>query len=124
MVVIYHHFKSPGVQVVEQFDYLPLDLSAYAREQGDGTDGFFNDYIVEPSAEAVLEVLMPQVLIQKLYTCSIDSYASEHAARTIAMQVATDNADDLIQELSLLYNKTRQQAITAELLDIVAGTGK
>lgn len=123
-VIIYHHFKSPGVQVVEHFDYLPIDLKNYEGESDNRQDGFYNDYIVEPSSEEVLEVLLPQVLIQKLYTCCIDSYASEHAARTIAMQVATDNADDLIQELSLLYNKTRQQAITAELLDIVAGTGK
>ena len=58
----------------------------------------------------------------KLYTVALDSSASEHAARTVAMQVATDNANDLIQELTLLYNKSRQQAITNELLDIVGGS--
>lgn len=125
VIVIYHHFKSPGVQTVEQSDYLPLDVEACRGEaESRGRDGYFDNYIVEPSVGEVLETLIPQVLIQKLYTCCVDAYASEHAARTIAMQVATDNADDLISELSILYNKTRQQAITAELLDIVAGTGK
>ncbi|MEE1269991.1 MAG: F0F1 ATP synthase subunit gamma, partial [Prevotellamassilia sp.] len=58
----------------------------------------------------------------KIYTALLDSLASEHAARVIAMQTATDNADDLLQQLNLTYNKTRQQAITAELLDIVGGS--
>ena len=58
----------------------------------------------------------------KLYTALLDSLASEHAARVIAMQVATDNADELLHDLTLQYNKTRQQAITAELLDIVGGS--
>jgi len=57
----------------------------------------------------------------KLYACLLDSNASEHGARVVAMQTATDNADDLISELTILYNKTRQQAITNELLDIVGG---
>lgn len=125
IIVLYHHFKSPGVQTVELSDYLPLDVEACrSGAESRGENGYFDNYIVEPSVGEVLDTLIPQVLIQKLYTCCVDAYASEHAARTIAMQVATDNADDLISELSILYNKTRQQAITAELLDIVAGTGK
>ena len=86
--------------------------------------GYLNNYIVEPSAPELIAALIPQVLSQKLYTALTDSYASEHAARTMAMQVATDNADDLIQELTLQYNKSRQQSITAELLDIIGGTMK
>jgi F-type H+-transporting ATPase subunit gamma len=66
--------------------------------------------------------LIPKVLRLKTYTALIDSNASEHAARTIAMQTATDNADDLLQELNLQYNKSRQQAITNELLDIIGGS--
>ena len=58
----------------------------------------------------------------KLYSALLDSLASEHASRVIAMQVATDNADELLRDLTLQYNKTRQQAITAELLDIVGGS--
>ena len=82
------------------------------------------DYIVEPSLEEVLADLIPTVLIQKMYTAAVDSNASEHAARTLAMQVATDNADDLIEDLTKQYNKGRQQAITSELLDIVGGSMK
>ncbi|MBO7562071.1 MAG: ATP synthase F1 subunit gamma [Bacteroidales bacterium] len=120
--VIYQHFKSPAVQKVQRELYLPLEISEYKKEQKATAEGWLNNYIVEPSVAYVIESLMPQVLKQKLYTCLADSYASEHAARTIAMQVATDNAEDLIQELTVLYNKSRQQAITAELLDIVAGS--
>ena len=80
------------------------------------------DFIVEPSMPEVLTQLVPKSLYLKLYTALLDSLASEHAARVIAMQVATDNADELLRELTLMYNKTRQQAITAELLDIVGGS--
>ena len=69
-----------------------------------------------------MKALIPTVLHLKIYTALLDSNASEHAARTVAMQTATDNADDLLQELTLMYNKSRQQAITSELLDIVAGS--
>ena len=120
--VIYHHFKSSAVQKVQRLQYLPLEISEYKKETKASADGWLNNYIVEPSVPKVIESLMPQLLKQKLYTCLADSYASEHAARTIAMQVATDNAEDLLQELTVLYNKSRQQAITAELLDIVAGS--
>ena len=122
--VIYQHFRSAGVQKVQRELYLPLEISSYRKEQRATAEGWLNNYIVEPSVPEVIEALMPQVLKQKLYTCLADSYASEHAARTIAMQVATDNAEDLIQELTVLYNKSRQQAITAELLDIVAGSSQ
>ncbi|MBP5391324.1 MAG: ATP synthase F1 subunit gamma [Bacteroidales bacterium] len=122
--VIYHHFKSSAVQKVERLTYLPLEISSYKKEKNATKEGWLNNYIVEPSVPQVIESLMPQLLKQKLYTCLADSYASEHAARTIAMQVATDNAEDLIQELTILYNKSRQQAITAELLDIVAGSSQ
>ncbi len=122
--VIYHHFKSAAVQRVQRQVYLPLEVQAYKKEQKASAEGFLNNYIVEPSVAEVIESLMPQLLKQKLYTCLADSFASEHAARTIAMQVATDNAEDLIQELTVLYNKSRQQAITAELLDIVAGSAQ
>lgn len=122
--VIYHHFKSSASQKIRRDLYLPLEIAQYKKEQKATAEGFLNNYIVEPSVAEVIESLMPQLLKQKLYTCLTDSYASEHAARTIAMQVATDNADDLIQELTVLYNKSRQQAITAELLDIVAGSAQ
>ena len=66
--------------------------------------------------------LIPKVLYLKVYTAILDSLASEHAARVVAMQVATDNADELLNDLTLMYNKTRQAAITSELLDIVGAS--
>ena len=83
-----------------------------------------DDFIIEPNSREIMESLVPKVLLIKMYTVLLDSNASEHAARTMAMQLATDNANDLLQELNLQYNKTRQQAITNELLDIVGGSFK
>ena len=118
--LIYHHFKSMGVQELLRERYLPIDLSAVQNDEERG--GVVNDYIIEPSAAQLIADLIPQVLSQKIFTAALDSNASEHAARTLAMQIATDNANELIQELTKLYNKTRQQAITNELLDIVGGS--
>ena len=118
--LIYHHFRSLGIQELLRERYLPIDLSAVHNE--DGKTGMVNDYIIEPSATQLIADLIPQVLSQKIFTAALDSNASEHAARTLAMQIATDNANELIQELTKQYNKTRQQAITNELLDIVGGS--
>ncbi len=125
--LIYHHFKSMGTQVLTREEYLPIDLEKIAAEKTESRSsetGYRNDYIVEPSVEVLIASLLPKVLSQKIYTILLDSNASEHAARMLAMQAATDNADDLIQELTIQYNKTRQQAITSELLDIIGGTIK
>ena len=81
-----------------------------------------DDFIVEPDLHTVLQTLVPKLLHLMVYTALLDSNASEHAARMVAMQTATDNADELLKELSLQYNKSRQAAITSELLDIVGGT--
>lgn len=118
--LIYHHFKSMGVQELLRERYLPIDLSAVQNDEERG--GVVNDYIIEPSAAQLIADLIPQVLSQEIFTAALDSNASEHAARTLAMQIATDNANELIQELTKQYNKTRQQAITNELLDIVGGS--
>ena len=126
--LIYHHFKSMGVQILLRETYLPIDLTRAAEEgkelekQKEEEREVVNDYIVEPSAEQLIADLIPTVLSQKLFTAAVDSNASEHAARTLAMQVATDNANELIQDLTKQYNKSRQQAITNELLDIVGGS--
>ena len=115
--LLYNHFKSMASQVLTHEVYLPMPTS--------GTQSASNnqaDYILEPSREELLAMLLPKVLRLKLYTVLLDSNTSEHASRTMAMQIATDNADGLLQELTLMYNKTRQQAITSELLDIVGGS--
>ena len=81
-----------------------------------------DNFIVEPDMDTVLGLLLPKLAHLMLYTALLDSNASEHAARMVAMQTATDNADELLRELNLQYNKSRQQAITNELLDIVGGS--
>ena len=126
--LIYHHFKSMGVQILLRETYLPIDLTRVVDEEENQKEEevqggeIANDYIIEPSAEELIANLIPTVLSHKLFTAAVDSNASEHAARTLAMQVATDNANELIQDLTKQYNKSRQQAITNELLDIVGGS--
>ena len=150
--MIYHHFKSAGSQILTQKTFLPIDLSTeaigedndrdltsnvatakaqeYLRKKQAGEDEreraeahpLNDDFIVEPDLETVLGVLIPKQLHLMVYTALLDSLASEHAARMVAMQTATDNADELLRELNLQYNKSRQQAITNELLDIVGGS--
>ena len=121
--LIYNHFKSTASQILTREVYLPF-IVCHPEEHCDEGSRVHpqEDYILEPSREELLTMLLPKVLRMKLYTALLDSNASEHAARTMAMQIATDNADDLLQELTLMYNKTRQQAITNELLDIVGGS--
>jgi len=116
--VLYNHFKNTASQILTHEVYLPIPINA-SDEIAPKEE---TDYILEPSREELLQMLLPKVLRMKFYTLLLDSNASEHAARTMAMQIATDNADDLLQELTLMYNKTRQQAITNELLDIVGGS--
>ena len=118
--VIYNHFRSTALQIREVF--LPIELKT--DDKPDTSGRVVSDYIVEPSSQELLAILLPKVLRMKMYTVLLDSNASEHAARTMAMQVATDNANDLLQDLTIMYNKSRQQAITNELLDIIGGSMK
>jgi len=117
VIVIYHHLKNTAVQKLTTETFLPINLEA--DESASANLG--GDYIVDPNKAEILESLLPKALRTKMYACLLDSNASEHGARVVAMQVATDNANELINELTVLYNKTRQQAITSELLDIVGG---
>ena len=117
VVLVYSHFASAASQPVVRENYLPLPLRDY-----DGGVEEPIDYILEPDPLTLVKNLLPQVLLLKLYTVLLDANAAEHAARTLAMQIATDNANDLIGELTLAYNKGRQQEITAEILDLVGGT--
>jgi F-type H+-transporting ATPase subunit gamma len=127
--IIFHHYKSAGVQELRDNAYLPVNLTQ-VEEEAEKTEGESTkkpariDYIVEPSAEKLISDLLPTVLKLKIFTALLDSSASEHAARMMAMQAATDNANELIQDLTKQYNKTRQQAITNELLDIIGGSIK
>ena len=117
VVLVYSHFASPASQPVVRENYLPLPLHDY----DEGIDEPI-DYLLEPDPISLVKHLLPQVLLLKMYTVILDANAAEHAARTLAMQIASDNAQDLIAELTLAYNKGRQQEITAEILDLVGGT--
>lgn len=148
--MIYHHFKSAGSQILTRKTFLPIDLedqlyedkerdlssdvvTAKAQEykrrhghQGEESEReeakpLNDDFIVEPDVETVLRELVPKELHLMIYTALLDSAASEHAARMVAMQTATDNADELLRDLNLDYNKSRQAAITNELLDLAGG---
>ena len=116
VILVYSHFASMGSQPVIVENYLPLPLNLAGSEE------LPVDYILEPDPLTLVRSLLPKVLKLKIYTVMLDASAAEHAARTIAMQVASDKAQNLIAELTLVYNKTRQQAITAEILDIVGGS--
>ena len=150
--LIYHHFKSAGSQILTRKTFLPIDLATenigrendrdlssnvatakaqeYLRKrrtdegkQASASAHAINDnFIVEPDLDAVLSSLIPKELNLQVFTALLDSNASEHAARMVAMQTSTDNADELLRVLNLQYNKSRQQAITNELLDIVGGS--
>lgn len=126
--LIYHHFKSKGTQIIVHEPFLPIELQGGVESKLKGTvdkseDKHLNlDYIIEPDRLTILKKLIPKVLKVKLFTAHVDSVTSEHAARMTAMQIANDNADNLIEELTREYNKLRQESITNELLDIVGGT--
>jgi len=148
--LIYHHFKSAGSQILTRKTFLPIDveteldrdherdltsiaatkesqeyLRRHARQrerEREEVKPLNDNFIVEPDMNTVLEQLLPKMAHLMVYTALLDSVASEHAARMVAMQTATDNADELLRDLNLQYNKSRQQAITSELLDIVGGS--
>ena len=149
--LIYHHFKSAGSQILTHKTLLPIDVETelqrdherdltsniatqkvqdYLKKkerkkkkaEGDEVVPLNDNFIVEPDMNTVLKQLIPKMGHLMVYTALLDSIASEHAARMVAMQTATDNADELLRQLNLQYNKSRQQAITSELLDIVGGS--
>jgi F-type H+-transporting ATPase subunit gamma len=120
VILIYHHFVSTASQKLNTVQYLPFDLDHKKGNEEQAVD-FQSDYILEPSKEEILDSLIPTVLYSRLYAALLDANASEHAARTVAMQIASDNADELVQDLTIQYNKSRQQAVTNELLDIIGG---
>ena len=120
VILIYHQFKSKGVQVLTTETLLPISFADSGEENHLDT----TDYIIEPDKETLLSKLVPRVIKLRLYRALLESYTSEQAARNLAMQAATDNADDILDDLSLLYNKSRQQSITNELLDIIGATFK
>lgn len=145
--LVYNHYKSTSSQPTIRQTYLPLSLAdatadlqagkiADSASESDTNRGAepvgapvvrqgsptTEDLIVEPSKEELIATLLPKVVRLRVFTTILDSTAAEQAARTVAMQLATDNGNDLLQELTLEYNKGRQQKITSEILDLVGGS--
>ena len=116
VLLIYNEFKNIATQILCVEPFLPISESE--KEDGSST---ITDYIFEPSKVEIKKKLIPQSLRIQFYKAILESNASEHGARMTAMEVATENAEELLGELHILYNRTRQAAITKEILDIVGG---
>jgi len=116
--IIYNRFKNAGNQILTEEQFLPIQVEAMAQESGTASN---IDYIFEPTKEYILRELIPRSLRLQFYKALLDSHASEHGARMTAMHKATDNATELLKELSLQFNKARQASITNEILEIVSG---
>ena len=114
VILVYNQFKNAATQNVMSENYLPVE----SPQEDDSTIG---DYIFEPEKKEIIEQLIPKSLKTQLFKAVLDSHASEHGARMTAMHKATDNASELKKDLTLSYNKARQAAITAEILEIVGG---
>jgi F-type H+-transporting ATPase subunit gamma len=114
VVLVYNSFKNAGVQILKEEQFLPI------KHNNEGT-GSNIDYIFEPQESEILEDLIPQSLNVQFFKALLDSVASEHGARMTAMHKATDNAEEILGDLKLTYNKLRQASITNEILEIVSG---
>ena len=119
--LVYNHFVSSARQEVRCETYLPLSLDSLEGSSS-SSDSVAVDPILEPSPAELFEALLPRALKLNIYTVMLDSQAAEHAARTVAMQMATDNGQQMLSDLTLEYNKARQSKITSEILDIVGGS--
>lgn len=116
--IIYNEFKNVATQIVRTEQFLPIVES---KSEGEEVTTSNVDYIFEPSIDFILQELIPKSLKIQLYKAVLESAAGEHGARMAAMDKATENAGDLLKDLKLTYNRTRQAAITTEILEIVGG---
>jgi F-type H+-transporting ATPase subunit gamma len=116
--VIYNQFKNVATQIITAEQMLPIPAAEVVATE---TKTSNVDYIFEPSEEEIIFDLIPKTLKLQLYKAVLESNASEHGARMTAMDKATDNAGELLKELKLIYNRSRQAAITKEILEIVGG---
>lgn len=118
VVLVWNHFFSASTQKPLVETYLPFE------KQSDGdrsVEDLLADYLIEPGLKELYSELLPKTLRLRIYSLLLDSAAAEHAARTLAMQTATDNGNEILEELTLEYNKGRQAKITAEILDLAGG---
>jgi F-type H+-transporting ATPase subunit gamma len=117
VVIVYNHFKNVATQEVIAEQFLPMASEVVDQK----TVAADVDYLLEPSRTYIIEELVPKALKIQFYKAVLESNASEHGARMTAMDKATENAGELLKELRLLYNRSRQASITNEILEIVAG---
>ena len=113
--LVYNEFKNIATQILKTEQFLPLE------EANQEETNLHNDFIYQPNQQVLVEELIPKSLKVKFYKAILESNASEHGARMTAMNKATENADEILKELKLTYNQTRQAAITKEILEIVGG---
>ena len=114
--LIYNESKNIATQILKTTNFLPLELKPASEDLTQNLD-----YIFEPDQETIITEIMPKTLRVNLYKALLESNSAEHSARMTAMDKATENAGDLLKELRLTYNRTRQAAITKEILEIVGG---
>ncbi|MEE4116742.1 MAG: ATP synthase F1 subunit gamma [Marinilabiliaceae bacterium] len=112
---VYNQFKNAAVQILTNETFLPVET------KDEEETSVVSDYIYEPGRKEIIEELIPKTLKIEFYRIILDSYVAEHGARMTAMHMATDNASELIRDLTLEYNKARQASITSEILEVVSG---
>ncbi|MBL0129294.1 MAG: ATP synthase F1 subunit gamma [Flavobacteriales bacterium] len=117
VVLFYNKFKNAAMQITTEEQFLPV----LPTQAAPGSAATKTDHIMEPDRATIVREIVPKSLKIQLYKALLDSFASEHGARMTAMHKATDNADNLLKDLKLSYNKARQAAITGEILEIVGG---
>lgn len=118
VVIVYNQFKNAAVQILTSEQFLPVEQ---AQTPGMKETSVPVDYIYEPTKEEIVQELIPKSLKIQFYKAVLDSFVAEHGARMTAMHKATDNATDIIRELTLQYNKARQASITNQILEVVSG---
>jgi len=119
--VVYSQFRNAAVQEPIAAQFLPVPKLQGTKEPGEDDSIMKADYLFEPSKEELLEQLIPSILQTSFHSYVLDINAGEHGARMTAMDKATENANDLLKELKIQYNKARQESITNEILEIVGG---
>lgn len=115
IILVYNHFKNAGTQIITTESFLPLSYNVDPKAEN-------MDFLFEPSLKDIIDEIIPHHLQIQLYKVFLDSFVAEQGARMTAMMIATENADILLKDLSLAYNKARQASITNQILEIISGS--
>jgi F-type H+-transporting ATPase subunit gamma len=119
VLIVYNEFKNVATQILRTYQFLPVEMNGV--DMNNGAEHKQLNYIFEPSRDYIINTLVPQLLHIQFYKAILESIAAEHGARMTAMEQASENAEELIGELQIAYNRTRQAVITKELNEIVGG---